>query len=173
MVNLEDLFKDKTVKTKAKTEILSSWIVDKKLSIKELLEFAEGAKDPVKATCIEGLEFATKQDPAIATKEVFQFVTDALKDKAPRVKWESAKVIGNTASLFAEELDKPIANLLVNTTHEGTVVRWSAAFALGEILKLNTRHNKKLLPTIESIISKEEQNSIKKIFLDSIKKMAK
>jgi hypothetical protein len=173
MIEIENLFKDKTIKAKAKTEILSSWITGKKLAVKDLLEFAEGANDPVKATCIESLEFATKQDPSFATNEVFQFVTAALKDNAPRVKWESAKVIGNTASLFAEDLDQPIANLLANTSHEGTVVRWSAAFALGEILKLKTKHNKKLLLTIENIIAKEEQNSIRKIYLDAIKTTAK
>jgi HEAT repeat protein len=173
MVDPEDLFKDKSIKSKAKTEILSGWIIDGQISVKELLEFAEGSKDPVKATCIEGLEFATKQHPAIANKEVFQFVTNALKDKAPRVKWESAKVIGNIASSYVEDLDKSIANLLANSTHEGTVVRWSSAFALGEILKLKTRHNKKLLPAIEGIVEKEEQNSIKKIYLDAIKKTTK
>jgi hypothetical protein len=96
-----------------------------------------------------------------------------LTAKAPRIKWESAKVIGNTANLFITKLDTPIKNLLVNTEHEGTVVRWSAAFALGEILKLKTKHNKQLLPAIEAICKREEKNSIKKIYLDAMKKIAK
>jgi HEAT repeat protein len=170
MTGIEKLFGDKTIKSKAKTEILSAWIMDKQVSVKELIELAAGARDPVKATCIEALASATKQKPAIADKEVFIFVTAALKENAPRVKWESAKVIGNIAALFIEDLDKPIANLFANTAHEGTVVRWSAAFALGEILKLKTKHNQKLLPAIESILEKEGQNSIKKIYLEAIKK---
>jgi hypothetical protein len=173
MDDLEKLFNDKTIKSKERTTILSGWILDRKIRVQGVLNYMQGAKDAVKATCIEGLEFATKQDSSIATKEVFQFVTAALKDKVPRVKWESAKVIGNTALSFSEDLDQPIANLLANTSHEGTVVRWSAAFALGEILKLKTEHNKKLLPTIENIIAREEQNSIRKIYLDAIKKAAK
>ena len=173
MVDLENLFRDKTINSKAKTAKLGGWIAEGKITVNELLEFAQDAKDPVKATCIEALELATKQNRAVATRELFNFVTITLKDKAPRVKWESAKVIGNIASLYPKELDKAIANLLVNTSHEGTVVRWSAALALGEILKLKTKHNTKLVPVIENIVANEEQNSIKKIYLDALKKSSK
>ena len=79
-------------------------------------------------------------------------------------------MISNTAHLFTEILDEAITNLLNNSTHKGTVVRWSAALALGEILKLKTTHHKKLLPMLQSIVDKEEKNSIKKIYLDAIKK---
>jgi len=52
----------------------------------------------------------------------------------------------------------------------GTVVRWSAAFALGQIIKLNTLRNKELIPAAEIIINREEKNSIKKIYTEAIKK---
>lgn len=172
-VTIEDLFKDKTTKAKKKTEILSKWVVDASLPTDELIAFAEKSKDPIKGTCIEAIEYATKQNPPIADETVFTFVTHTLTEKAPRIKWESAKVIGNTAHLFTENLDETITNLLANTEHEGTVVRWSAAFALGEILKLKTKHNTTLLPSLESISEKEEKNSIKKIYLDAIKKTKK
>ena len=110
----------------------------------ELIALAEKSKDPDKATCIEALEFASRKNPAIADKQCFLYVSKCLTEKAPRIKWESAKVTGNTAHLFTTKLDEAIKNLLVNTEHDGTVVRWSAAFALGEILKLKTKHNKLL-----------------------------
>ncbi|MCP1300341.1 hypothetical protein NK356_14275 [Chryseobacterium sp. S0630] len=172
-MTIEELIKDKTVKSKEKVDIISKWIVDASLPSDELIAFAEKSKDPVKATCIEALEYATKQNPNLADETVFSFVTQTLTEKAPRIKWESAKVIGNTAHLFPENLDKAITNLLSNTGHEGTVVRWSAAFALGEILKLKTSHNTTLLPALESISEKEEKNSIKKIYIDAVKKTKK
>ena len=172
-MTIDDLLKDKNTKPKEKTETISSWIADKSLPIDELLAFAEKQKDPAKATCIEAIEYVTKQNPGIADESVLAFVTKTLTEKAPRIKWESAKVIGNMAHLFPTKLDKAIANLLTNTTHEGTVVRWSAAFALGEILKLKTKHYKDLLSSIESICETEEKNSIKKIYLDAIKKSKK
>lgn len=172
-MTVEELIKDKTVKSKEKVDIISKWITENTLPTDELIVFAEKSKDPVKATCIEALEYATKQNPHLADEAVFTFVTQTLTEKAPRIQWESAKVIGNTAHLFPENLDKAIANLLNNTNHEGTVVRWSAAFALGEILKLKTTHTTTLLPALENISEKEEKNSIKKIYLDAIKKTKK
>jgi hypothetical protein len=169
-MQITELIKDKGLKAKAKVETLSQWLLEGQITAEDLTSFADTAKDPDKATCIEALEFATKQKPSIVDKNTFQFVSQSLTSKVPRVKWESAKVIGNTAHLFAENLDVAIKNLLDNTEHEGTVVRWSAAFALGEILKLKTKHNRNLLTALESIIKREEKNSIKKIYLDAIKK---
>jgi HEAT repeat protein len=172
-MTIDELLKDKAIKPKEKTEIIGKWILDKSLPVDELIAYAEIQKDPAKATCIEAIEFATKQNSNIADETVLTFVTSTLAEKAPRIKWESAKVIGNIAHLFPTKLQKSIENLLTNTEHEGTVVRWSSAFALGEILKLKTKHNKDLLPIIETIYEKEEKNSIKKIYLDSIKKTKK
>lgn len=172
-MTIEELLKDKTIKPKEKTETISQWILERSLPVDELIAFAEKQKDPAKATCIEAIEYATKQNPAIADEAVLLFVSKTLTEKAPRIKWESAKVIGNIAHLFPHELDKSITHLLINTEHEGTVVRWSSAFALGEILKLKTKHNTVLFPAIENICEKEEKNSIKKIYLDAIKKTKK
>lgn len=172
-MDLSVFLTDKTIKAKVKTETISKWLLAKKISPGELTALAEISKDPDKATCIEALEFASKMNPAIADQQCFLYVSQCLTEKAPRIKWESAKVIGNTANLFITKLDTAIKNLLVNTEHKGTVVRWSAAFALGEILKLKTKHNKQLLPAVEAISKREEKNSIKKIYLDAIKKTVK
>lgn len=161
---------DKTLKPKEKTEALSQLLLEKTIGTDELIALAATAKDPIKATCIEALEFATQKQPDLITENAFQFVTGMLAAKAPRVKWESAKVIGNTAHLFAGQLDEAIKNLLINSEHEGTVVRWSAAFALGEILKQGSPYNQELLPAIEAIISREEKNSIKKVYQNALKK---
>ncbi|HXP49371.1 MAG TPA: HEAT repeat domain-containing protein [Bacteroidia bacterium] len=172
-MDISELLNDKGLKPKEKTETLNKWVTDKKISVGELIAFAQTAKDSPKATCIEALEFATKQNPAIADEKCLQFVAEALTEKAPRVKWESAKVIGNIAHLYPSKLDKAITNLLSNTEHSGTVIRWAAAFALGEILKLNTKVNKELLPAVEAICKREEKNSIRKIYIDAMKKLKK
>jgi len=168
-MNIEELLKDKSKKPKEKTTILSEWLINEELAVDELLAFAENAKDPAKATCIEAIEYATINNANIGTEDVLAFVTHNLKAKAPRVKWESAKVIANIIFLFPNNIDEIIKNLLENTNHVGTVVRWSAATALGEILKLETKHNETLLPIIKDIIEKEEKNSIKKIYLKAVK----
>lgn len=170
---LQELLADKSIKTKEKVETISTWLLDGSLPSDELLAFADGSKDAHNATCIEALEFATRQNPQVADEEVLAYVTKTLTEKAPRIKWESAKVIGNMAHLFPTKLDTSIAHLLTNTEHEGTVVRWAAAFALGEILKLKTKHHRDLLPTLEAICLREQNNGVKKKYLDAIKKTKK
>ncbi|MEP7237150.1 MAG: HEAT repeat domain-containing protein [Ferruginibacter sp.] len=170
---LSELLKDKTRKTKEKTETISKWLLSGSMPTGELIAFAEKSKDSEKATCIEAIEYATKQNSQLADETVFAFVTKALTDKAPRVKWESAKVIGNIAYIFPAKLNKAISNLLTNAEYDGTVVRWATAYALGEILKLKTKHNKNLLPAIEAICDAEEDNGVKKKYLDAIKKTKK
>jgi len=172
-MTITELLNDKTKKAKEKVETISKWLLNGSLPTDELIVFAEKAKDSEKATCIEAIEFATKQNSKIADESIFAFVTKTLTENAPRVKWESAKVIGNIAYLFPTKLNKAISNLLTNSEYDGTVVRWASAFALGEILKLKTKHNKDLLPTIEAICDREHDTGIKKKYLDAIKKTKK
>lgn len=169
-MNFQELLTNRLIKPKERTEALSHWLSDHPKEIGDLIAFAKTSKDPVKATCIEAIEFATKKDPKIITKAAFDFICQSLTEKTPRIKWESARVIGNTAAQFPKQLEAAITNLLLNTEHSGTVVRWSAAFALGEIIKLRTPHNNTLIPALESVCEREEKNSIKKIYIAAIKK---
>jgi len=172
-MNIDFILNDKSKKPKERISKLAEAIINRSINIDELIEFALNSKDPIKASCIEALEYVSKKHPELINRRAFDFAINSLQEKAPRIKWESAKVIGNTVSLFANDLDKALHNLLENTEHEGTVVRWSAAFALGEILKLKTLDYEDLLQAFDAIIANEEKNSIKKIYLDAIKKSQK
>ena len=169
-MDFEKILNNKEIKSKEKTETISQMLLNGKIIIGELIEFAQTCKDPAKATCIEAIEFATKAKPEIASLACLHFVSKTLAEKAPRVKWESAKVIGNIAHLYPAKLGDAIKNLLVNAEHPGTVVRWSAAFALAQIIKLKSSLNKELIPAIESICRCEEKNSIRKIYIAALLK---
>ncbi len=172
-MNFLELINDRGIKPIEKNEILSKWILDNPSDLNQLLDFAAASKDAAKATCIEAIEYATKSNPEGASLDCLTFVSQTLAEKTPRVKWESARVVGNIAHLYPENLTEAIKNLLINSEHSGTVVRWSAAYALGEIVKMNTVHNKELIPTIEAICLREEKNSIKKIYLNGVNKARK
>lgn len=171
-MEIQELLNDKSLNAKAKTEVLSQWFIQNSKKVNDVIDLAKASKDPIKATCIEGMEFATKVDPNISTLEWFAFVSDTLTEKAPRIKWESAKLIGNIAHLYSKHLDKAIVNLLVNSEHTGTVVRWSAAYALGQIIQIKTIQTKDLISALESISKNEEKNSIKKIYNAALKNLS-
>mgnify|MGYP001233737744 CR=1 FL=1 len=172
-MTIDQIFQDKTIKAKAKVATISEWLLHGELALEELLAFAERQKASDKATCIEAIELATKKTPNMADESLVSYVTKALTDDEPRVKWESAKVIGNIAKLFPTHLDEAIKNLLPNTAHTGTVVRWATAYALAEILKLKTVNNQELLPKIEALCEQEADNGVKKKYLDALKKVKK
>lgn len=172
-MTLENLFVDKSMKAKAKAKQIAEWLLNNELPVDELLAYTEKQMATDKATCIEAVESATKKSPTIADENLLAFVTKSLSDDEPRVKWESAKVIGNIAKLFPTQLDKSIHNLLQNAEIKGTVVRWATAYALAEILKLKTDSNLKLLPQIEMLCKREKDNGVKKKYLDALKKVKK
>lgn len=161
-MNRQEILNNKNIKLKTKTRNIAKWLIENPKKISDLITFAKKSKDPIKATCIEAIEFATKTNPKIANPICLKFVYSNLNEKTPRVKWESAKVIGNIAHLYPGKLNTAIAHLLTNTEHTGTVVRWSAAFALAEIIKLKTKLNKALVPAAESIIKREEKKQHQK-----------
>ncbi|MBV9988430.1 MAG: hypothetical protein JO301_12185 [Chitinophagaceae bacterium] len=172
-MNLNEIFNEKSLKQKDKVSKIAGLILAGTMDPDALLAFAGKSADAEKASCIEAIEFATKTHPQLATENCLKFVTASLADSAPRVKWESAKVIGNIAPVFPTKLKAAVKQLLINSEHNGTVVRWATAYALGEILKLRTALNKDLQPAIEAICRREEDNGVKKKYLDALKKAAK
>lgn len=172
-MEIDEIFQDKSIKLKGKVVILGAELLDDTLSLQVLLEYADRQKAVDKATCIESIEYATKQVPTIANAILWNYLTAALEDNEPRIKWESAKTIGNIAKLFPDQLDKTVANLLKNTGHSGTVVRWATAYALAEIIKLKTDQNDFLIPEVELLGELEEDNGVKKKYLDVLKKIKK
>lgn len=172
-MTLTELFLDKSLKAKAKTAKIGDWILNGELPFDELLAFAETQNPVNKATCIEALEYATKKKPGLADESLLHFAARTLQEEEPRIKWESAKVIANIAKEFPAQLTTAITHLLSNAEHTGTVVRWATASALGEILKLKTAYNEKLLPEVEKLCEKEADNGVKAKYLDALKKLKK
>ena len=172
-MEIEEIFQDKSIKLKGKVAILGAELLDNTLSLQLLLEYADQQNAVDKATCLEAIEYATKRVPTIANGILWNYVTAALKDNEPRVKWESAKTIGNIAKLFPDQLDNTVTSLLKNTRNSGTVVRWATAYALAEIIKLKTDKNDFLISEVELLCELEEDNGVKKKYLDALKKVKK
>ncbi|MFO1030664.1 MAG: hypothetical protein U1F60_06280 [Planctomycetota bacterium] len=164
---------DRSLTAKQKTTELSRWLLANPTGADRLVAFAKKAADVDKATCLEAFEYATRTRAEVGSKRVFEFAAASLADDAPRVKWEAAKVVANIAHRHGRHLGKAIPGLLGNASHEGTVVRWSAARALGAILELGTSHNAELIPAAGALCSKERDNAIRKHYLKALNKVAK
>jgi hypothetical protein len=171
--NIISIAEDKATKAKQKTVLISGLLLEQKISIDELVQTAKSQQDVVKASFLEAMEHASKKNPGVINKKAFEFAIKSLAADAPRVKWEAAKLISNTAHLFPGLLKKAVVNLLANTEHNGTVVRWSAAMALSSIIQIASPLNKELIPSAEAILRWEQDNAIKKIYQQALKKARK
>src|SRR5690348_6589379 len=103
-MNVRELLADDQLKAKAKVETLGRMLLDETLRLDEVLDSARSVSGPQKGTCVEAIELATRSRPELASPECLRFMSDSLLDKAPRVQWESAKVIANVAHLYPKKL---------------------------------------------------------------------
>lgn len=165
---LTALFADRLIKPKDKVEEVAKALLTKHLAVQELVAFASTAKDTVRSSCIEAIERLASIRPEAVTPVALDFCIAGLAEKAPRIKWGSAKVVGHCINLYPKKVNEAVKALLDNTEHEGTVVRWSAANALSRVMAMGLPLNRALIPAMEAIAMREQKNSIRKILLDAI-----
>lgn len=170
---IEQLLNEKSIKAKEKvTQLSAAFSVNSSL-IDEAIELVSNKKDLDKANVMEAIEQVTKVNSNLANELILHFALQGLESKTPRLMWESARVIGNSCKLFPHHLSLISEQLMKYSAYEGTVVRWSIAYALGEIILLKSNLNKSLIEKAQEIADKEEKNSIKKIYQAAIKKVNK
>src|SRR5215213_3656948 len=112
---IQEILNDKIITAKEKVSLISQLLLDGKVSVQQLISSAKNETDTNKASIIESMEYASKMKADIINEQGFQFVIESLKLDAPRIKWESARVIANSAHLFPKILKKAVVNLLANT----------------------------------------------------------
>jgi len=155
-------------KPKALLIYLSEKVKKDKSLLKDFSDCLKNATTVEKGTLMEILEYASKNDPDSAISHLDE-VINHLNFDAPRVKWEAARVIANLSQRYPEKVAKAIDKLLTNANNKGTVVRWSSAFALGEIAKYNKKIKTELVKKIENLSKKEQNNGVKNVYLKALK----
>jgi len=167
MLTIEKILKSKR-KPKGIVELLAEAIKRDKKQIAELIQCFEDGTTAEKGNCMEAIEYITKENPEFA-ENCLEFVIAHINDKAPRVKWESCRIMGNVAQKFPDKVKGAIPKLLENTKDKGTVIRWSAAFALTEIAKSNQDVQKELVPEFQKILDKQTNKGVRNIYLKYLK----
>ena len=165
----EDIFEDHSMTAKQKVELLSQILKDGELQLDQLIVFCENATEKDQAVCMEAFERLSQNRPEAIPESAFSLAVSSLRKKHPGLKRESARVIANTAQLHKDKLEEATVNLLDNTDHSGTVVRWSAALALSAIVRIDSKGKTELVEAIRSLERNEEKNSIKNIYQKALK----
>ena len=79
----------------------------------------------------------------------------------------------NIARGSPAKASKAIPKLLLNAKDSGTVIRWSAAVALTEIAKSDSKLRKSLVRRFAEIAKKEKNSGVRNVYLKALKQLAK
>lgn len=170
-MSVEVVIRNKSLKPKERILALVG-LLENAGSSEQVLQFAKTAREADKALCLSAMEEITKTRAACCSKDWLNFVIGSLKENANSVRRESGRIIGNVATLYPAKMEEALAGLLDNAEHESKVVRWSAAFAIAEILLLKMPLNGYLTGIVEAILERETEPSIQKIYIKSLKKIS-
>ena len=169
---LNEILKEK-LKPKEKTLQIADALKSDPKAMEELLALWKVAKDPEKGTLLSAVTLIASGNPGFVSNHL-DFVIAQIGHKAPRVKWEAAEIVGHASKVCGDKVLVAIPALLANTSSDGTVVRWSAAFALSEIVKNVPSSRAQLVPEIEKILERETNNGVRSLFIKgALKAVAK
>jgi HEAT repeat protein len=171
-MNVLDEIRGSKKKPKELVNYLAHEVKTENKLMEQLARCLEEGSSVEKGMCAEVMELVTKDRPELAVN----YLEDVIKhidDKEPRMKWETSRIVANVSGIAPEKAANAIPKLLMNTQDKGTVVRWSAAFALTEILRNNSNCRKEIVPKLTEIANSEQNNGVKKIYLKTLKTIGK
>lgn len=147
--------------------IVKKILSDDKL-VTPLFELLETGSKVERGTAAEVMKFVSKEKAELIAPYIDTLI-EYIDYDVPRVMWGCPESIGNLAKNYPKEVEKAIPKLLKNLENDSTVIRWCAAFALGEIAKYNKDKQSDLLEKFDKIIKKEKNNGVKNVFKKAIK----
>jgi HEAT repeat protein len=162
-------------KPKRKQAALVGAILSNEIALADFFSFFKTGKDSDKGACADALKHISASNPALLAPYL-DVLIEYINHPLPRVKWGVPEAIGNLAKDFPGEVEKAIPGLLKNTTGDeenSTVIRWCAAYSLGEIARYNPAARKKLIPVFEDLINQEQNTGVKNVYIKAMKAINK
>lgn len=122
---------------------------------------------------MEAIEEISNKGLTALSLDYLEFAKKYISSKENSCKRESSRIVGNLASKFPQAVRDCIPALLDNAKDDGTVIRWSSAYALSRIILLEEYSNTELYEELVSICDKEQENGVRNQYLKAFKKIKK
>ena len=98
------------------------------------------------------------------------FAIPYIKSENNNCRREASRIVGNMAAQYPDMIEEAISPLLDNSSNEGIVIRWAAAYALSRIITTDRYAQSELYDKLTDISNKEEDNAIRNQYLKALKK---
>ncbi|MDU5334315.1 hypothetical protein [Enterococcus sp.] len=170
---LKPILENKEMKGIEKRKAIIELITTNELNVKDLAAESVDLDSKKQVILFEAVEAMTKENPRRFDSTIVDFMNAYLSNESNPIKRETSRIIGNVAVAYPDNLEESIVLLIQNTTNPGTVVRWGSAYALSRILLLPNYVNSSLYDTLKKLSDQEEENGVKKQYLNALKKADK
>ena len=168
-------------KPKEKQNRLVAAVLSGEIPAGDLIAFFETANNTDKGACADAFKHISGRNPELLAPYI-DLLIRYINHPLPRVKWGVPETIGILTRFFPRQTARAIPSLFKNTTDNRssidasildavntTVIRWCAAYALGEIAKFHPASREQLLPIFEQLIQSEQNNGVRKVYVKALK----
>lgn len=169
-MNIIELLKDKSLKGIERRQAVVNMIVAGELSVDYMAAIASTIGEKQVATVLEAIEEVSNKQLRPLEAAWLQWAEQYLSSENNSCRREASRIVGNMAAQYPDLLDYAIEHLMRNTSDEGTVIRWAAAYALSRIVILDRYAKSDLYNRLITVCDREEDNGVKNQYLKAIKK---
>lgn len=173
MNNILIMLNDKSKKAIEKRKMIIKAIVEKNITIQQIEGLLNETDEKKSAIILEAIESITNSDAQIADIEWLHLAIKYILSESNSVKREASRIVGNISHKFPNDLDNAIEKLLINSNDQGTVVRWSSAYALSRIILIPQYANSELFDKLTEMCNCENESGVKNQYEKALKKASK
>lgn len=172
-MNLSIILSDPTLKGVKRRQAVVDYLLANDEFLMEVSSLLSQLDERQTATILEAIEEVSNKNIKLLREEYLHFAEQFVCATNNSCKRESSRIIGNLCARFPQSLSESMPLLFSNTKDPGTVVRWSAAYALSRIVVLPNYAKSDLYDTLVAIEAKEEEPGVKSQYTKALKKAAK
>ena len=178
-MNIIELLRDKSLKGTERRQAVVNMIVAGELTVNEVTRSCgpRGADlcvaAPFLRPILEAVEEVSNKHLCPLDAAWLQWAEPYISSENNSCRREASRIVGNMAAQYPDLLDDAIERLMKNTSDEGTVIRWAAAYALSRIVVLDRYAKSDLYDRLVAVCDREENNGVKNQYLKALKKAAK
>jgi len=172
-MSIIELLKDKSLKGTERRQAVVNMIVAGELTVNDVAAMAAAIDEKQVATVLEAVEEVSNKHLRSLEAAWLQWAEPYISSENNSCRREASRIVGNMAAQYPDLLDDAIERLIKNTSDEGTVIRWAAAYALSRMVVLDRYAKGDLYDRLVAVCDREEDSGVKNQYFKALKKAAK
>ena len=172
-MSILQVLSDKTLKGVARRQAVMAEIMADDNALAEIEANLSQLDEKRMATILEAIEEITNKRLKALGAGYLRLAVPFVATTSNSCRREASRIVGNLAADFPAEVAPAIDSLLANAVNGGTVVRWSAAYALSRIVVLPASAASPLRQRVEVLCEAEQDNGVRGQYERALKKLRK